>query len=264
MIVFSAFVPHSPLLIESISKDRYHKFDDTHEAIKELRVHLEASRPDVIITLSAHANIHDSVFSLHLHESYRVDLTEFGDHATTKSFQPDLELASRVRRHMRTENLPLTLGSGEVLNYGAGVPLLLLTDNLHAKVLPISYSGLDAKTHLAFGRMLKDVFMNSSKRIAVIASGDLSHCLSTDAPMGFKKEGQLFDDAVLEAVRNVSSAKLLTIPARVVKNSSECAYRPLLLLFGILERMNVRPEILSYEAPFGVGYLVAAFRHPHI
>ncbi len=260
MIVFSAFVPHSPLLIESISKDRYHDFDDTLEAMAGLAEALELAKPDVIVTIASHSDIHQDAFAVNLHESYHVSLAQFGDHATTKEFKPDLELAALLRRTMRTENVACTFTSNATLEYGPGVPLLLLTKKLNTKIVPIVYSGLDTKMHLAFGRILKELFADSAKRIAVIASGDLSHALTSDAPVGFKKEGRVFDDAVLEAVKNVSSAKLLKISSKVVKESSECAYRPLLIFFGILERMHVRPEILSYEAPHGVGYLVANFR----
>jgi len=261
MIVFSAFTPHSPLLLETISKERFHDFDDTLSAMQDLAVSLKKARPDVIVTLSSHNQFHENAFSVNLNDHYSVSFSEFGDHSTTKSFKPDLELVAQIRRGMRSENILLTLESSPLLDHGSGIPLFLLTEDLSTKIVPISYSGMDAKTHFTFGKLLKDLFAQSPKRIALIASGDLSHCLTSDAPMGFKKEGRLFDDAVLEAVKNVSSAKLLKIPSAVVKESSECAYRPLLMLFGILERMHVRPDVRSYEAPHGVGYLVVEFHH---
>ncbi len=261
MIVFSAFTPHSPLLLETISKERFHDFDDTLSGLSDLEQSLLASKPDVIVTLSSHNHFHETAFSINLNDRYTISFSEFGDRATTKQFVPDLELITQIQRRMRSEDFQFTLDSNPLLDHGSGIPLYLLTKELSTKIVPISYSGLDVKSHIAFGRILKDLFSHSSKRIAVIASGDLSHSLSSTAPMGFKKEGQQFDDAILEAVRNVSSAKLLTIPHHVVQESSECAYRPLLILFGMLERMHVRPDIRSYEAPNGVGYLVVEFHH---
>lgn len=264
MIVFTAITPHSPLLIETISKERFADFSDTREAMASLSESLAATRPDVIVTISSHSNAHANAFSINLHDAYHVSLADFGDHATTKAFKPDLELVALIQRKMRSADIEFTLESSEQLEYGPGVPLLLLTEEVQATIVPIAYTSLDAKKHLSFGRLLKDVLSHTSKRIAVIVSGDLSHCLSSDAPMGFKKEGRLFDDAVLEAVRNVSTSKLLKIPQNVLTESSECLYRPLLVFFGLLEHMNVRPEILSYEAPHGVGYLVAQFHHMNV
>jgi hypothetical protein len=35
--------------------------------------------------------------------------------------------------------------------------------------------------------------------------------------------------------------------------------RPVVILLGALNGLKVKPKILSYEGPFGVGYLVAYF-----
>lgn len=113
---------------------------------------------------------------------------------------------------------------------------------------------------MQFGRILKDVCSASQKRIAIIASGDLSHTLFlSDAPAGFHPSGEEVDQALLKAIENVSLSQLLTIDEDLLASSQECAHRPLLILFGMLEKMPVRPEILSYEHPFGVGQLVAQF-----
>ena len=100
---------------------------------------------------------------------------------------------------------------------------------------------------------------NIAYKQAIIASGDLSHCLRTDAPVGFRKEGAEFDEAVQASIRQMTASKLISMNEDFIEAAAECAYRPLLILFGMIERMNVRPEILSYEAPFGVGYLTAEF-----
>ena len=57
----------------------------------------------------------------------------------------------------------------------------------------------------------------------------------------------------------MSLSQLLSVNETSLEESHECAYRPLLILFGLLEKMHVRPEILSYEHPFGVGQLVTQF-----
>jgi len=44
--------------------------------------------------------------------------------------------------------------------------------------------------------------------------------------------------------------------------AGECGLRSFCFLLGILEAGGIdwQPEILSYEGPFGVGYLVANFK----
>lgn len=260
MIVFSAFTPHSPLLVPSIGKENAKKLERSIQGMKTLSEELYLSHPDTIVIISAHSIQHETAFSINLHDDYHVDLKDFGDLSITKEFHPDLKIIDAIQRTLRREHIPITLDSNSNLDYGTGVPLLLLTEELkNIHIVPISYSGQSAKDHVTFGRALKDVLSDSEKRIAVIASGDLSHCLTTDAPAGFKKEGEKFDKAIRQAIENVATSKLLSLKPDLIEAAAECGYRPLLILFGIIERMSVRPEILSYEAPFGVGYLVAQF-----
>jgi len=46
----------------------------------------------------------------------------------------------------------------------------------------------------------------------------------------------------------------------LVEEAGECGYRSIIILLGALDGLDWKPEILSYEAPFGVGYLVANFK----
>lgn len=263
MIVFAAFTPHTPLLIPTIGKENGEKLSETAAAMNTLAEELYATHPDTIVVLSGHSAQHETAFSLNLHDEYWADLKSFGDMGTTKEFQPDLALMDRIQRTVRKEQLPLTLDSDGILDHGSSIPLLLLTKELkNVSIVPISYSGLSAKEHVAFGRVLKDILINSPKRIAVIASGDLSHCLSEEAPDGFRKEGEWFDTAIKSAIEHVGTSKLLAMDPELIQAASECGYHPLLMLFGIIERMQVTSDILSYEAPFGVGFLVAQF-HMH-
>lgn len=261
MIVFTAFTPHSPLLTETVGKETLPKVKKTTDAMEKLSEELYASFPDTIVIISSHSYQHDEAFSINLHDEYIANLKDFGDLSTTKTFSPNLPLIDAIQRSVRRQDIPLTLDSDSSLDHGASIPLLLLTKKLkNVKIIPVSYSpGLDAKAHAAFGRALKDLLSNASERVAVIASGDLSHCLTTDAPVGFHKEGAIFDEAIQESIRQMSSSKLISMKEEDVEAAAECAYRPMLILFGLIERMQVKPEILSYEAPFGVGFLVAQF-----
>ncbi len=258
MIVFAAFMPHSPLLLPVIGKEHRKRLKLTLEAMKTLAEHLYTAMPETVVILSSHSTMHETAFSINLHDEYVTDLSRFGDLGTKGEFLPDLALMDAIQRSLRRADQPMTLDSDAALDHGTAVPLLLLTERLpEIRIVPISYSGLDAKAHAAFGRALRDVLEASPRRIAVIASGDLSHALSNKAPAGFHKEGKIFDDSVREAIVDSSLSRLLSLEPESVKTAAECAWRPLLIFLGLLEEKHGRPEILSYEAPFGVGLLVA-------
>ena len=260
MIVFSAFTPHSPLLIPTIGKDSHKRLKRTLEGMKTVAEHLYVSMPETIVFLSSHSFMHENAFSINLHDEYTPDLSRFGDLGTQREFLPDLALIDALQRSLRHAQQPVTLDSDVSLDHASAVPLLLLTERLpKIRIVPISYSGLDPKAHAAFGRALREVFETSSRRIAIIGSGDLSHTLTNKSPAGFRKEGKQFDSAVEKATATLSLAKLLSLEPAKVEAAAECAYRPLLMLFGLLEGKHARAEIFSYEAPFGVGLLVAQF-----
>lgn len=260
MIVFAAFTPHTPLLLASVGKEKHERFAATLTAMEQLAEDLYAARPDTVAVISSHAVRFENAFSINLHEHYRTDFSEFGDLVTVDEFEPDLALIDRVQRQCRSRGVPVTLNSSETLDYDTGVPLhLLMRPSLSARIVPISDSGLDAKSHFAFGRELKDVFLNSTERIAVIGSGDLSHCLSSESPQKRRKEGPAYDATVREAIKLHSASKLLALDPSFREAAAECSFEPLVILFGILERMNVRTRELSYESPFGVGHLVVDF-----
>ena len=260
MICYAAFTPHSPLLLKSIGKENTEKLNATLSAMHLLGEELYASHPDVIVTISTHQRAHTDAFSVNLHDEYMIDFSEFGDLSTAGEFAPDLELITRIQEFAQKENISFTLDSDARLDYGVGVPLSLLTqDHKKPRLVPVSYSNLSPKAHVQFGRVLKDVFLSSKKRIAVIASGDLAHTLSSDAPAGFHPSGEIFDQSIIQSIEQLSLSQLLSMDPDILRDASESSYKSLLILFGIIDRMHVRPEILSYEHPFGVGELAVQF-----
>lgn len=260
MIVFAAFTPHSPLLLPTIGKAHAEKTAPIRRAFQRLAEDLYAARPDTIVVISGHGSREPRAFSINLHDHYRTDLREFGDLTTSNEYQPDLGLIDAIQRGTRRTKIPFTLFSDPALDYGTSVPLLLLAERLpDVRIVPVSYCDLDAKTHFEFGRTLRDLIERSNRRVAVIASGDLSHALGSDAPAGFHIEGLAFDETVRDVVTSCAASKLLKMKPREIKAAAECGFRPLVTLLGLLDGRCVESEELAYESPFGVGYLVAQF-----
>ncbi len=260
MLSFAAIAPHSPLLIPTIGKDNIKKLNGTVKALETLAQSFDAADIDTLLIISSHATQHEDAFSINLHDEYHTDFSDFGDMSTSKEFFPDVEFITQVQQAARDQDIPFTLNSSYALDHGIGVPLHYLPQTSPSpKIVPISYSGLSPKEHLKFGLFLKDVIEQSQRRIGIIASGDLSHGLSSDAPLGFKKEGEKFDETIRQAVSSGSTSVLMAMGEDLPKEAGSCLYKQLLVLFGVIERKTTRPEILSYEAPFGVGYMVAEF-----
>lgn len=260
MLVFAAHTPHSPLLLEEINKDRLAQVKKTKNAMKELSDELYAVHPDTIILLSAHPTVEQKAFSIAVSDPYIFDISEFGQFNFERKIHPDIMLIDRLQRSLRSSDQPITLNTDESLSYAAAVPIELLTERLpNVKLVPITYSNLDAKAHFQFGQAMKDEVMASNKRIAIIVSADLSHALNTESPAGFHADGPIYDEKIQELIIAKNTAGLLRMDEDLVKNAQQTNYRLLCILFGLLEHTSVTPQILSYESPFGVGYITANF-----
>lgn len=260
MLIHAGFLPHSPLLLKEVHPERHEELEETHKAIEQLRQDLYSLQPDVVCIISGHGERYADAFSIDLAETYETNLKPFGDLSEPTKHRGATHLIDRLQRHLRKEDIPLTLGTNETLEYGTSVVLRLLAPAIkESRILPLAYSDAEPKEQVQFGKALRDVLEESPERIAVIATGDLSHCLSSEAPGGFCKEGQVFDDAVLQAIKQGSLSNLLSIPKDTVHGAHESGYHPLLILYGLLDSRLYQTELLSYESPFGVGYLVAQF-----
>jgi len=261
MIVFAGIVPCSPLLLPSVNPERIHQIEKTREALRKLSEELFATKPDTIVLFCEHTNTLNDVFTINVADPYHAGLAQFGDLGYSKIYCTDFMLADGAQRNMRHANQSVTLETEKELPFSATVPLSFLTEHLpNVRVLPIAPSRKTPKEHFDFGMALRESLLNSSKRIAVIAAGDGSHTRSAEAPGGFHEDGKKLDDLLSTLIAQKNTAGLLQINPEMLKNAQDALYRQVLMLFGVLESMPIECEILSEEAPFGVGELVAELR----
>lgn len=260
-LVFTAITPHPPLLIPNVAKNEQGKLQKTREAMQKLEEDLYLSKPDIILIISPHGRLLDDAFTMNVSSTFVNDFKEFGDLATVTHFKGDVGLAAHIREKSKMHNqFPLVLLSEEVIDHGVAIPLILLTPHLpQVRVLPIGFSGLNWKTHIDFGYFLKEEIMKSTKRIAVIASGDLAHTVTPDAPAGFSPQGKVFDEKLQELFSTRNTAGIMSLDQKLVEDAVECGFRSFLILMGILRDIAYEYKSYVYEAPFGIGYLTANF-----
>lgn len=258
MLVFAAFVPHPPLLVPSIGKENLAKLEATDKAMRRLEEELYQAKPDSIIVISPHGELVDGAFSLNLATKYLASFEEFGDLVTKFEFSPDVALIHQIKERLEAK-MPVQLLSNEKVDHGLSIPLSYLTRHKLLPIVPISHANLDNKTHFDFGYEIKHLVEPQNKRIAVIASGDLSHALSDDAPAGFSENAKEFDGKIVELLKASNAEQIVNLDKELITSAHECGLKSLLILLGIIHNTNWQAEILSYEGPFGVGYLVCNF-----
>src|ERR1043166_9496681 len=148
------------------------------------------------------------------------------------------------------------------LDHGVAVPLYFLFRNGWAgKVVTLGYSYLSNEDHVRFGSCIKQAVDQLNRRVAFIASGDLSHRLQSSAPAGYDPRAHVFDEQVVAALRANAPQRISDIDHNLRRLAGECGYRSMLVAIGASSDLPLSCEVLSYEAPFGVGYLVAQLTH---
>jgi len=259
-LVFAAITPHPPMLIPAIGKEKIQNLKQTQDAMRLLEAELYITKPQLIIIISPHSSLFSDSFVINAHTQFSGRFEKFGDLTTKKEWFGSPDFAATLSHEAKKANIPLQSMSEESLDHGATVALYYLTEHLpDVKILPMGFSGLGVDAHVQFGNFLKEVIMRSGKRIAVIASGDLAHCLTQDAPSGYKSKGSEFDSIICDSLTKMDTQKIRSIDQDLTKEVDECGYRSILILLGILQNMQCTFVLHSYEHPFGVGYLVGEF-----
>ena len=259
MITFAAIVPHPPILIPQIGKDNLNRLKDTILAFDKLKEALIKSEAETIFIISPHGLVQDTAFTMNLSPKFFANFEDFGDFATKKEWTGDVGLTYKIREALET-HAPLQLITNENIDHGVSVPLMLLTEELkNIKIIPFYYSGLSCENHFSFGAVLRRELQKSKTKVAIIASGDLSHRLTKDAPAGYSPKGKKFDQKLIDFLQKKQPDKILEIDEKLINAAGECGLKSILILSGIMDNIGYTPRLLSYEGPFGVGYLVMNF-----
>ena len=261
-LVFAAITPHPPVLIPEIGKENLKQITKTEEAMKKLEQDLYVAKPESILVISPHGKIFNDAFNINLSADYSANFKEFGDFAVELKFKSDYMSIQEIRAADETQkSVSLVLSSEPEIDHGFSVPLYYLTQHLkNIPIIPITYSGLNYQKHFEFGQFLHRQLSKINKRFAIIASGDLSHRLTKEAPAGYSPNGAKFDKQLIGLIKKKDIQGILNINPNLCQEAGECGLRSIIILAGIIESLNVTPEILSYEGPFGVGYLVCNFK----
>ena len=264
-ILASAVVPHPPIILPEVGQGEEEKISATSNAYKEVMRRVVELDPDTIIITSPHTILYADYFHISPGESARGDMTQFRAPQVDLKINYDVEFVERLGKLAAEENIPAgTLGErSPKLDHGTMIPVRFLEqaglDLDKVKFLRIGLSGLNAATHYKFGQEISQVADELGRRVVFVASGDLSHKLKEDGPYGFIEEGPKFDNQVMKILGDGKFLQLLTMDNTLCKRASECGLRSFWIMAGALDRKAVKPEFLSYEGTFGVGYGVVWF-----
>lgn len=273
-VVIGALSPHPPIAVPEVGRDETNKVRSTLESLETMGKQIASMNLDAIILITPHGPVYQDTVTLRGKGTLRGDLDSFGVPSVSVSFEADEALAEEIVRlaHGYTvllEKIGLSrLGLGAELDHGAVVPLYFLKKaGVSAKLVVVNIGLLGYMELYKVGQSIAQAARNLGKRVGVLASGDLSHRLSAEAPYGFNPKGREFDETVVTALREFQPERILLLSEDLTEAAGECGLRPICIMLGALDELSVESQVLSYQGPFGVGYCVAVFHvtgpNPH-
>ncbi|MFA4942690.1 MAG: AmmeMemoRadiSam system protein B [Patescibacteria group bacterium] len=260
MLISSYITPHSPILIPAIGKMNNLVLNKTTQSYQKIVDQLLKEKVETIIIISPHLNSPEKGWLINSAPEFKINFSNFGDFATKGQIDGDMILAHEIKESLKN-NFDIQLSSEPGLDYGSAIPLQLLSPALKGvKIISLSQANSDRQSHFALGQALKNIIISQNKRIAVIASADLSHRLKRSSPGGYSSKGAKFDNKLIEYLNQPESANenIIQMDEKLVKDALECGLKSICILLGVLSDLEYEPKVLSYQTEIGVGYLTMA------
>jgi len=264
-IVGAVMVPHPPIIVPEIGRGEEKKIRRTAEAYGAAARFAAALRPETIVVLSPHSVMYRDWFHVSPGAGAAGDFGRFGAGDVRFSVRYDEALTDELCRRARRAGVPAgTEGERDAaLDHGTMVPLYFLRRAYGDEPLPpivrVGLSGFPLPEHYRLGMLLRDAADALGRRVAVVASGDLSHRLKADGPYGFRAEGPEYDEKIMDVMGRAAFGELFGFSEAFCGAAGECGHRSFTIMAGCFDGASVRAEPLSHEGPFGVGYGVVLF-----
>ncbi|MBB1253025.1 hypothetical protein [Streptomyces alkaliterrae] len=235
MLVAAAMCPCPPLLVPELAAGAAGELDEARTACADALSVVAAARPDLLVTIGP------------VESAEEAGEYPAGSRGGFAAFGVDLDT---------------TLGEGA----GGPRPLpasLAVAGRLLERV---SWNGTPVVGHGAFreappaecaaaGRELAD----RAERVALLVMGDGSACRTLKAPGYLDERAADFDAALARALGAADAAALAELDAGLAAELLVSGRAPWQVLAGAASGARLGGELLYDSAPYGVGYLVAAW-----
>ena len=261
-MIGAVLTPHPPVLLPEVGNGQEQKIAATGRAFCAAARQVARWNPDVLIVASPHTILYGDYFHLSPGAAAAGTMAAFGAPQLHIEATYDTPLREEIIRCAAQMGLKAgTLGERDpALDHGVLIPLYFLRRaGVRCPIVRIGLSGFSALDHYRLGQCVTKAVDTLGRRAVFVASGDLSHKLKKDGPYGFAPEGPVFDDAVTKTMASGNFLEFLTMDPALCERAAECGLRSFQMMAGALDGLAVKPQLLSHEDTFGVGYAVALF-----
>ena len=256
MIEYGFMVPHPPIAVAEIGKGEEKKIQATLDSYDTVARTIAEIQPELIIVTSPHALLYGDYFNVSSGSGAYGDFRNFRSDVSFEETY-DEEFVRVLTEKCEAQQFPMgdQYDREKELDHGTMVPLYFIEKYWKDfKLVRIGLSGLSLPLHYRAGEIINEVVQQLDRRAVFIASGDLAHCQKEDGPYGYKEEGPAYDGKIMEDMGNADFKNLLEYDHNFCSAAMECGHRSFVMMAGAFDGISVKPEVLSHEATFGVGY----------
>ncbi|HMP82678.1 MAG TPA: class III extradiol ring-cleavage dioxygenase family protein [Verrucomicrobiota bacterium] len=257
-VIMAVLMPHAPVLVPDVGGERGIRASASIHAMRVAARRVNSTGPDTVIVISPHTPRRHGTFAVWSGERIHGSLAQFGAEGCAVDFPNDNALAEAIVREAGSRGVKTWWLEGEELDHGATVPLWHLGDagwSGPAVVIGLNFPGEHGLREL--GESITAAARRVGRRVAVVASGDMSHRLQHGAPAGFHPRAKDFDRVFIERLREGDYGGLLEIDPELQELAAEDAVDSTVVAAAAVNWNAAGHQVLGYEGPFGVGYGVA-------
>ncbi len=261
-MISAVIMPHPPIARPMVGRGEEKKIQATLDAYRTASRQIAGYAPETIVVISPHNIFYRDAFYISPGETYNDSLSRFRAPDDRISVPYDSELRDEIIRLFEEEGIPAVQEKryANEPDHGSLIPLLFIREEYpDFRVVRIAPSLLSDETLVEAGRLIERAAAHLGRRITLLASGDLSHKLLPEGPYGYVEEGPKFDARVTEMMRTGDLRSFREFTPEFRDKCAECGLPGFIMLSGALESYHVKPDFLSYEGTFGVGYAVCTF-----
>ncbi len=251
-------MPHPPILVPEVGRGREREAAVTLAGVERLMERLADRMPDAMLLLSPHQPYAREAFFVNGATRLSGSLAPFGAPEAAFEQAAPTKGIEALTRHLAGQGVAVRTGPEKpadlTRDQGSLVPLYFL-ERAWKALPPVVFAspiGLAPDAALRLGEALAS--FDDGGSWGLLASGDLSHRLTPDAPAGYSPVGKNFDATVVEALSATDPRPLLEFSPAATEDAGECGLRSVMAMLGLCGTLGGKIEVLSYEGPFGVGY----------
>ncbi len=253
MVLEKAYIiPHGDEIISQPNDESRIMFETINEYTRK-------DKSDSIIIISPHSlRLNRSIPVInteHLYGNYKIDKK-----VIRKSYSTNREINRLIISNCdNTEEVNFVTAEGKLsrfpVDFGSLIPLTFFNPK---KVSILGQWRTNNRNALVeFGKCLARIVKESSYNISVIFSADQAHTHNPKGPYGYSEMARVYDDLVVETLKNNNFEKLKSIENEIIENAKPDSFWNMLTFSGFIEEASLKPIFRYYYVQEYFGMIFA-------